>query len=294
MTSKSDGFFTEAKRDLKSLNKGASTWVRKIISHPHKDPIFVLGNQKSGTSAIASLLAKVADCSVTIDLREEIKTPTFQLVRKGDLSFDKFIWINKLDFTKKIVKEPNLSIFYDELLLRFPDAKFVFVVRDPRDNIRSILNRLKVPGNLETLNEEDFPEISHAWSLILKGEWLGLEGNNYIDFLANRWNYLNEIYLHNQNNIALIRYEDFRNNKLEALKELALELDLTADSDITQWLDYQFQPRGAHDISWHDFFGLNLEKIERICAIKMRELGYSTVCLDTNSSQGTTQTKSIL
>lgn len=280
MTSSSTSFLVEAKKNLKSLNTSASTWIKKVTSHPYKEPIFILGNQKAGTSAIASLLAKMTDCSATIDLRKEIKNPTFQLVKKGDLSFDEFIWINKLDFTNKIVKEPNLSIFYNELLFRFPTAKFVFVVRDPRDNIRSILNRLKVQGDLDTLATEDYPEISQAWSFILEGGWLGLEGDSYIDYLANRWNYLTDIYLENQNNIILIRYEDFKENKMESLKKLAVELNLTANKDITQWLDYQFQPKGSRDVPWHDFFGSNLKKIELSCAVKMEELGYPEIGLN--------------
>ncbi|NEP45581.1 MAG: hypothetical protein F6K35_42755, partial [Okeania sp. SIO2H7] len=114
-------------------------------------PILVLGNQKSGTSAIAALLAEMTDLSVTIDLRKEIPNPTYDKIIKGELTFSEFVQLNKLDFSRDIVKEPNLTLLDRELAEYFPNSDFVFVIRDPRDNIRSILNRLQLPGNLTKL-----------------------------------------------------------------------------------------------------------------------------------------------
>ena len=54
-------------------------------------PIFILGNQKSGTTAIAALLAKITGLSVALDLRKEVHRPIIQKVKKGDVSFEAFV-----------------------------------------------------------------------------------------------------------------------------------------------------------------------------------------------------------
>ena len=66
-----------------------------------------------------------------------------------------FINKNKVEFSSEIIKEPHLSIFYDELKIEYPNSKFVMVIRNPFDNIRSILDRLNVEGNQTILNKKD-------------------------------------------------------------------------------------------------------------------------------------------
>ncbi|NER33280.1 MAG: sulfotransferase [Oscillatoria sp. SIO1A7] len=238
-------------------------------------PIIVLGNQKSGTSAIAALLAEMTDLSVSIDLRKEVDNPTYHKVKRGDLSFAEFVRVNKLDFSRDIVKEPNLTLFYKELVEYFPGSQFVFVIRDPRDNIRSILNRLKIPGNLSSLSPEYRGEITPAWELIVDGGWLGLKGENYIEMLAERWNLMADVFLNHRQQMILSRYDVFVQDKVAAIERLAQSLNLPQVNDIAGKVDIQFQPRGNKNVNWGYFFGSeNLAKIENICAQKMSKLDY--------------------
>ncbi len=253
--------------------------IKIITARVNSRPIFVLGNQKSGTTAISELLGEMVGLSVSRDLRKELGNPSFHLVHKGDLSLSEFIEINKLDFTRDIIKEPNLTLLYQYLLEYFPESKFVFVLRDPRDNIRSILNRLRIPGNLFQLNQKHRQEITPAWDLIMDSRWLGLEGENYIEMLAARWNLIVNVYLENQERIFLIRYEEFLKDKIGELEVLAQKLKLLPVNDITDKLDFQFQSYGNRSLSkvkWIDFFGKdNLARIEHICGERMILLGYS-------------------
>ena len=267
----------------KIFQKELTNDLKSITARVNPTPIFVLGNQKSGTTAIAQLLAEMVDFSVAIDLRKEIKNSTFHLVKQEKLSLSKFIEINKLDFSRKIIKEPNLTLFYHDLIEYFPDAKFVFVLRDPRDNIRSILNRLNIPGNLYQLEQKQQKDVTIAWKLVLDSQWLGVSGENYIEILAARWNFLTDLYLEHQDCTFLVRYEEFLKDKKGVLEQLANKLDLLPVKDITNQLDLQFQPLGKKDISWKkknvnfiDFFGEdNLARIESICEEKILLFGYS-------------------
>jgi hypothetical protein len=67
------------------------------------------------------------------------------------------------------------------------------------------------------------------------------------------------------------------NDKYGVIKEMAERLGIERKSDISKKLDVQFQPRGNRGIAGVDFFGeQNLQRIERICASRMNQFGYST------------------
>jgi hypothetical protein len=250
--------------------------IRAQGTNINSQPIFILGNQKSGTSAIAGLLAQLTHASVAIDLSKEVKSPTYPGIMSGSLSFSKFVKNHRLEFSKDIIKEPNLTLFYSDLARQFPKAKFAFVVRDPRDNVRSILNRLRIPGNYQDVRLSDYSEMTESWHLIINNRWFGLAGETYIEKMAHRWNFMADVFLKHQEQMVLIRYEDFLRDKLHVLKTTAHRLGLTAAHDIRSQLNTQFQPRGDRNISWHEFFGdENLRRIEAICQTRMEQLNYS-------------------
>ena len=255
--------------------EGTKTGLRTLFATVHASPIIVLGNQKSGTTAVAALLAEMTGLSVTLDLKKEMKDPVIDRLTTGGLSMADFVRLNKLDFSRDIIKEPSLSPFYRELADFFPRSKFVMVIRDPRDNIRSILDRLRIPGDLADVTDEHRSEVTRAWELIIDGRWLGLQGETYIEMLAERWNYITDIYVHNADRIVLLRYEDFSRDKTAMLDRLAKTLGLEKRHDVSHRVDVQFQPAGNRSVRWDEFFGTdNLSRIERICSDRMEKLGY--------------------
>ena len=250
---------------------------KNAIAHANKNPVFILGNQKSGTSAICSLLGFATGLSVSNDLRREIgKQYYLRLVNDG-VPFSKLVSRNRLDFSRDIIKEPNLALFFNELKNYFPLARFAIVIRDPRDNIRSILNRVNVPGNLESLGKSGNYRIDPGFELVLGDYFPAIRsGNHYIEQLAERWNYFFDVYSNNKEHLVLIRYEDFNKDKPRAIAGLAEALGLEQKYDISDKVDIQFQSRGNRTISWQDFFGdENLLRIEKTCYTRMASLGYT-------------------
>jgi len=242
-------------------------------------PLFVLGNQKSGTTAIAALLAEATDRSVTLDLTREVWKPTFQGIPSGDPSFSDFVARNRWGFSRDLVKEPNLTLFYPELVAAFPEATFLFVLRDPRDNIRSLLNRLQLPGDLEALSEvawsTDNPHSTPGWGFVFDGRWRGIPGEHYIDRLAHRWRVCLEVYTANSEDMHLCRYEDFQADKRGTIASLARDLGYPVVADLGDRIDYPFQPGGDPSTVWAEFFGLeNQARIETICAEGMQAMHY--------------------
>ncbi len=194
--------------------------TKNSLTPLHPSPVIIFGNQKTGSTAIAALLAQATDQTITQDIFYSLSQPWHLWMLENQKSFDQFVSQNPAKFSTAIIKEPSLIFYYPKLLQTFPKAKFVFLLRDPRDNIRSILNRLSLPGNLTHLTpelQENIP--NYLWRIILDGQPLGIEGNTYIEKLAYRWNRILEIYRQNQQNITLLRYEDFLADKQTAIKQ---------------------------------------------------------------------------
>lgn len=241
---------------------------------PNEDAVIVLGNSKSGTTAIAALLAEYGDLSVTLDFWPRLRRPeTLAAVHAGDVPFDDFVRRFRADFARDVVKDPHLTFLYPQLAVRFPRARFVMVMRDPRDNIRSILNRLELPGDLDALDPGAYRRMRPLWEAILKSPWLDARGN-YVERLADRWARGARVYLDAREAITLIRFEDFLADKKGAITGLADRLDIAKAGRIDDKLDTRYQPPGDRSVGWREFFGPNLAAIEARCAEEARALGY--------------------
>jgi hypothetical protein len=263
-------------RPIRSMFENIKTDLLGLRSEIHPSPIFVLGNQKAGTSPIAGLLAKLTGLPLTMDIRREIEHPSIELIRRGELTLSEFIRRNKLDFSRPIIKEPSLTFIYQTLAESFRDAKYVFVYRDPRDNIRSILNRVKATGCQQRLTDEQERNMTIGWRRVFDGEPVGRRGKDYIETLAIRWDCAARILLANEGPFVPVRFEDFLRDKIGIISKLAHDLNLTPKHDIAGKVDYPFQPPGDRSVSWIDFFGeRNLRRIESICTGSMERLNYS-------------------
>src|SRR6056297_3118630 len=174
----------------------------KIKYYMNNNPKYiVLGHQKTGTSAIASLLAEKGGLTKQIDL------PGSGDCVKGKISLNQFIAKHPEYFCKTLIKEPEFTYIYDELVKHFPEAKFIFVVRHPLDNIRSILDRVNInPSKLPlTLDKIENLSIHNAWKQKLLG--IAVNDNNELNVpktLSYRWKKAANIYLNNKENFYLI------------------------------------------------------------------------------------------
>lgn len=186
-------------------------------------PVFVLGNQKSGTTVIASLLATYADLTATIDFRFPAAALLLK-VQEGELTMEEFVERRAFYFSRDLIKEPGLTFLFQSLVARFPHAQFVMILRDPRDNLRSLLNRLEIPGRLESIGPRHFRGLNVIWRKIVQGEVVEERDCNYIENLALRWHLAAETYLQNTAQMHLVRYEDFCTDKARTIACLAQEL----------------------------------------------------------------------
>ncbi|MEQ9670968.1 sulfotransferase family protein [Coleofasciculus sp. G2-EDA-02] len=273
---------------VKQLPPVSAEWVNRLknaykhkIAPIHPSPIIILGHQKSGTTAIAALLGQISGLPFTIDPFHHIDLNAHlrQKLFKQELAFDDLVQGHKFYFSTPIIKDPNFTFLYEDVSRCFPQATFVQVMRDPRDTIRSVLNRLKLPGNLPALEGSWCTPLqkmaAKGWSLMIAGNLPQVKGSNYIERLAHRWNWTIDTYNAHRDEIILLCYEDFLQDKADTIRELAQQVGLNPIHDISAQVDIQYQPRGNHQVSWLEFFGKdNLRTIETICGNRMQSFGY--------------------
>ncbi|NNE15809.1 MAG: hypothetical protein HKN51_12575 [Saprospiraceae bacterium] len=223
---------------------------------PNKNAIWIFGMQKAGTSVIAGLLAMRTGKSVTIDT-PLLWQPYLNQIQTGVLDFSSHIRENPEPFSKDIIKEPNASLIIDRIMSCFVLEKYVFIYRNPFDLIRSILDRLNLPGNELNISIDSVHE---NWEHIFGN------GDNYIENLSNLWvRIYSQFDLINSRNCILVKYEDFNTDKLQVIDGLCEQLDLKPKYSITEKMNSQFQPKGNSSVNLKLFFGEeNIETINRI------------------------------
>ena len=243
-----------------------------IIIIIEKVELILTGNQKSGTTAIAALLGKVTKKKVMLD-NEAFWYPMSSFIINNHLDFKK-VAESALKEKYEILKEPNFCFFFDKVLDFFgDDCKYVFIVRDPRQNVRSLLERFQIPGNLSMDQMASrFPQISSS-HIFTKDFNFGHP--HYVGKLSERWLKAVMMFEKNRDHFHLVRYEDFLIDKAKFIKKLALDLNLISDGDITSDVDKQYQPKGKFQNKLELFYGENYDIIQQVCGNKMAYFGYN-------------------
>lgn len=254
--------YTELKENLKKIWEA----YQHKIAKPNKDALWIFGMQKAGTSAIAGLLAHKANKSITIDT-PLLWTPHIQKLQNGEINLKDQMSFNSFDFSKEIIKEPNATYLLDEVQENFNMAKYVFVIRNPFDNIRSILNRLDVEGNHRNI---EISKIHPAWRGLFKNN-----GDDYIIDLAQIWleTYSKDKFI-NSMRCILVKYEDFKKDKNKTIDKICTHLNYETVNSIDELKNHNFQPKGNPNVDLKVFFGSNYEIINDICGKQMRKFGY--------------------
>jgi len=244
-------------------------------------PVLVLGNQKTGSTAIAELLAHRGQLRAATDLHP-LQSATVQ-VENDPASAARLVQRLRYYFRRDLVKENELTAATDALLEVLPRARPVFVVRHPVHNIRSILDRLALPGRPRPFSA--LPLSGDGWERIVRGRDYGIEADDHITALALRWVRTTAMYRRHPDRLHLVRYEDFVADKLSTINTLAAQLGIEPKADIRPLLDVPFQPRGDHRATApRDFFSERaLAIIHDQCADGMDALHYEPI-LDSSAS----------
>jgi hypothetical protein len=262
---------------LRAATRVALELARDLTARAVTDPVFVLGHQKSGTTAIAALFAELVQRRYSNDMISRRRWRDARDIVHGRVSIDVLVQRAPSEFGAGVIKDPDLTFRALEIAKAFPQAHLFGVVRDPRTTIRSILDRLELPGDREVLDLDAAPVLAArpGWRLLFEPELLGMPPANYVEALAARWCLALECIEMLGDRCMVVRYEDFLADKLSVLRAMAAWTALPAGGDVAGQLDQQFQRRTRHRGPVGDFFGTrNLARIEAICGKAMARYGY--------------------
>lgn len=259
--------------------------LSKPLRRVNPDAIHVFGCQKSGTSAVAQLTAMAGGLSATVDIPTIWRTPVSDIVR-GEASVKGLVEAHRPYFSRELVKEPGLAPILDEVAGHIGLQKVVFVVRNPTTNVRSILQRRGVAGDLPELRVEDV-------AAMLKGNWhwtydwphvyrpqakFWSEGRHYVEGLGALWSSCVAAMERAEKNgveVHVVRYEDFVKDKRGTVERILAEFGRPVRQDVSAHVDVRFQPKGDHSISVEDFFGAdNLARLEDVTRPGAQLFGY--------------------
>lgn len=205
---------------------------------PNNPRHLIFGVQKSGTSVIANTLAYCSKQSLTLDhknLWPILTTPKSERFEFIERQFR----MHPITLGSTFLKEPCMTLF-PELFAQFRTETCLLVIRDPLQTARSILDRLGVPIDAETINLDSIPPA-----------WQGLfirSSNSETPFirLIEYWRMCMENDFWGRSNVIIIQYEDFIRNPEDEVASILNRLNMTKKRPASHIINVQVQPRGAN------------------------------------------------
>ena len=226
---------------------------RNLCFHPNPDAILLFGMDRSGLTVAFNLIASRAGLTFPDDFTSHLRG--WENVLKGNYDFFDYLKKNSYAFSKAIIRFEMDSESVKFARSFFKMEKYIITIRNPIDNIKSILLRLKIPGNLESLDVN---------SLNFHREWMNMftKSENYIESLIVSWKELyDQPELINSHQSIIFKYEDFLKDRESYVTSKVIELGLKPVKSIDRLINIRYQPIG-NQISNLEFFGnKNLERI---------------------------------
>jgi hypothetical protein len=203
--------------------------------------------------------------------------PFSEALHQGALPIQDLIAKYPYLFAFDLIKDPNFALWAGDLMDAFPDAVSFAIVRDPRQNIRSIFDRVGLDGRVSDISRVRFdPNIPKPWISYLKGEYHNNGHQNPVRVAAKRWSQINEAILAHKDRIKIIKYENFVLAKEESILDLLYYAGFSHENEINDLVDVQFQPAGRTKIAPLQFFGdKNYAEIVKCCYATASKLGYT-------------------
>lgn len=141
-----------------------------------------------------------------------------------------------VDKVRLLEKTPKNALRIPFFNAAFPDARFVFLWRDPAENISSIIDAWRSGGWIT------YPQLQGwdgPWSLLLPPGWQSLRGKPLAEVAAYQWRITNETIMNDLSALPadrrhVVRYADFVADPTAVLKGIAAFADLEFDSALAE------------------------------------------------------------
>lgn len=271
-----------------------SAWrniVFPVVRHEFSRPIFVVGCSRAGTTVVYKILGLAHDLA---SMNKESHDFWFNLHPPAEKNWDSHTLtardVSEQDIEKvsrfyyrafgarRFVDKANQNCFaIPYLLALFPDAFIVFVKRDGRDNINSLIHGWGRPDEYAAWSTDIPADVRidggryNRWCFFLFHGWRAFLNASIEDVCAQQWIETNEAALSAKQNIppsqwVEIFYEDILHSPIETFQRIFEQLNLTFSDEIKRHCDnLASKPYNAFSSprlnKWKEE---NRERIERI------------------------------
>lgn len=193
---------------------------------PQRLNILVLGHQRSGTSVIARLLAEATGLTFVDDPPWTFTRHVRQVY--GDVDqIATYLDAHRADVEAGLLKAPSLTPIAPALETLLPEARFVAVVREPKDTIAAVL---------EWRRHRDRQQGPYFWDQA----WMGIESEDRIEALAQRWMFYHDCLAQLSDPVWIV-YDAFCNDKPAAIADAVRQLGIAPTKDVSELADRQFK-----------------------------------------------------
>ncbi|MFT3906327.1 MAG: sulfotransferase [Steroidobacteraceae bacterium] len=154
--------------------------------------------------------------------------------------------------------------FFDRI---FPDARFIYLWRDPRENLSSIIEAWH-SGRWKTYN--GLPGFTGPWSLLLPPGWETMDGRPVEEIAAFQWEAANRIALEDLRRLPderwmAVNYADLIRDPRASVERMFGFMGLTIDARLAQRIDHPLPlSRFTHTPPDPDKWQRNAARIERV------------------------------
>jgi hypothetical protein len=155
-----------------------------------------------------------------------------QLINSNKEPYDE----QQLNTVRFLEKTPKNSLRVRFLNKVFPDAIFIHLIRDPKDNISSIIDGWR-SGHFITYPH--LPGFNNQWSYLLPPNWETLKEKPVEQIATFQWQAANQSILNDLKHIPdnrqyTVNYQDFLDNTSTVMRKLCNFIDIDFDSKIKQ------------------------------------------------------------
>ncbi len=131
-------------------------------------------------------------------------------------------------------KTPKNSLRVAFLNKVFPDALFIYLVRDPKDNINSIIDAWQ---SKRFLTYPNLPGFNGTWSLFLPPNWQQLRGKTTAEIASYQWQVSNQSIISELTKLdndrwQVINYNQLINEPSVTVKQICDFIGLTVDAKL--------------------------------------------------------------
>ncbi|CAN5234519.1 hypothetical protein BH20ACT24_BH20ACT24_15230 [soil metagenome] len=271
---------------------------------PPKGPVFVLGSPRSGTSVLFELLDRAAHLSslggeshLLWELYHPSSSPAWSSHRLGPESVTPrerrtLYWIIDVlaGGRRYLDKSPRNSLRVTYLAELFPDARFVFVKRDGRAAVSSLITGWRsddptFPGTPLRVPLRIGGYQGRNWKYVVPPGWEAYaRGRSLPEVCAFQWVAANESILAGKPLITPERwievaYEQLVQAPREVAERILVDLEVPVDAEVLSFADELSRHvtravTAPRPDKWRDENPIEIERVLPAIAPTMRRLGY--------------------